>query len=100
MGIHGQYVIEIISQTFANNFPDGLTFNSTATLTEAPGNGAPIGGLKVQTENAWFAARPSGTEDVYKIYAESFKGSGHLKQIQAEAQAIVSKALRGAGAAT
>jgi phosphoglucomutase len=60
-----------------------------AKLTEAPGNGAPIGGLKVVTENAWFAARPSGTEDVYKIYAESFKGEEHLKQVQAEAKALV-----------
>jgi phosphoglucomutase len=58
-------------------------------LTEAPGNGASIGGLKVVTENAWFAARPSGTEDVYKIYAESFKGEEHLKQVQAEAKALV-----------
>ena len=61
----------------------------TATLTEAPGNGAAIGGLKVQTENAWFAARPSGTEDVYKIYAESFKGADHLAQVQAEAKSLV-----------
>jgi phosphoglucomutase len=61
----------------------------TAKLTEAPGNGAKIGGLKVTTENAWFAARPSGTEDVYKIYAESFKGDEHLKQVQAEAKALV-----------
>ena len=61
----------------------------TAKLTEAPGNGAAIGGLKVVTENAWFAARPSGTEDVYKIYAESFKGEDHLKQVQAEAKALV-----------
>ncbi|MBM6623329.1 alpha-D-glucose phosphate-specific phosphoglucomutase [Micrococcaceae bacterium RIT802] len=61
----------------------------TARLTEAPGNGAPIGGLKVTTENAWFAARPSGTEDVYKIYAESFKGEDHLKQVQQEAKALV-----------
>jgi phosphoglucomutase len=60
-----------------------------AKLTEAPGNGASIGGLKVVTENAWFAARPSGTEDVYKIYAESFKGEDHLKQVQAEAKALV-----------
>lgn len=65
----------------------------TAKLTEAPGNGAAIGGLKVVTENGWFAARPSGTEDIYKIYAESFKGSDHLKQIQAEAQKIVSAAI-------
>ena len=62
----------------------------TAKLTKAPSNNADIGGLKVCTENGWFAARPSGTEDVYKIYAESFKGSAHLKQIQAEAQQIVS----------
>jgi phosphoglucomutase len=65
----------------------------TAILTEAPGNGASIGGLKVTTENGWFAARPSGTEDVYKIYAESFKGPDHLKQIQTEAQALVNAAI-------
>jgi phosphoglucomutase len=65
----------------------------TAKLTNAPGNGAAIGGLKVTTENGWFAARPSGTEDVYKIYAESFKGEAHLKAIQAEAKEIVSAAL-------
>jgi phosphoglucomutase len=65
----------------------------TAILTEAPGNHAPIGGLKVTTENGWFAARPSGTEDVYKIYAESFKGDGHLKQIQTEAQHLVNAAI-------
>ncbi len=65
----------------------------TAILTEAPGNHAPIGGLKVATENGWFAARPSGTEDVYKIYAESFKGPDHLKQIQTEAKAVVSAAI-------
>jgi len=65
----------------------------TAKLTNAPANGAAIGGLKVCTENGWFAARPSGTEDVYKIYAESFKGEDHLKQIQAEAREIVNAAL-------
>ncbi|MBM4727482.1 alpha-D-glucose phosphate-specific phosphoglucomutase [Rhodococcus hoagii] len=65
----------------------------TATLTAAPGNGAAIGGLKVTTENAWFAARPSGTEDVYKIYAESFRGPEHLAQVQAAAQDVVSRAL-------
>jgi phosphoglucomutase len=65
----------------------------TAILTEAPGNHAAIGGLKVATENGWFAARPSGTEDVYKIYAESFKGADHLKQIQTEAQALVNAAI-------
>lgn len=66
-----------------------------ARLSEAPGNGAAIGGVKIVSENAWFAARPSGTEDVYKIYAESFKGPEHLKQVQAEAKAIVDQALGG-----
>jgi phosphoglucomutase len=66
----------------------------TAILTEAPGNHAPIGGLKVTTDEGWFAARPSGTEDVYKIYAESFRGPDHLKQIQDEAKALVSAALK------
>ncbi|MDX1530044.1 MAG: phosphoglucomutase (alpha-D-glucose-1,6-bisphosphate-dependent) [Rhodothermales bacterium] len=70
-----------------------------ATLTRAPGNGAPIGGLKVVTENGWFAARPSGTEDVYKIYAESFRGEEHLERIQAEAREIVASAFETAGAA-
>ncbi len=65
----------------------------TAKLTSAPGNGAPIGGLKVVSENGWFAARPSGTENVYKIYAESFKDETHLQAILAEAQSIVSAAL-------
>ena len=64
-----------------------------AKLTRAPGNDAAIGGLKVVTENGWFAARPSGTEDVYKIYAESFKGRAHLEQIQAEAREIVAAVL-------
>jgi len=63
----------------------------TAKLTKAPGNNAPIGGLKVVTENGWFAARPSGTEDIYKIYAESFKGKEHLERIKEEAQAIVNE---------
>ena len=67
----------------------------TARLVTAPGNGAAIGGLKVTTENAWFAARPSGTEDVYKIYAESFLGPEHLAQVQAEARDVVSAALKG-----
>jgi phosphoglucomutase len=67
----------------------------TATLTTAPGNGAALGGLKVQTENAWFAARPSGTEDVYKLYAESFKGPEHLAAVQDEARAVVAAALAG-----
>ena len=65
----------------------------TATLTEAPGNGAALGGLKVTTESAWFAARPSGTEDVYKIYAESFQGKEHLAEVQAAARELVSSAL-------
>jgi phosphoglucomutase len=79
--------------------PDDVTASSlageeiTAKLTEAPGNGARIGGLKVTTENAWFAARPSGTEDVYKIYAESFQGPEHLAQVQEAARAVVSAAL-------
>ncbi|NDK91726.1 alpha-D-glucose phosphate-specific phosphoglucomutase [Gordonia desulfuricans] len=67
----------------------------TAIMTEAPGNGAAIGGLKVTTENAWFAARPSGTEDVYKIYAESFNGPEHLAQVQVQAQEVVDAALNG-----
>lgn len=66
----------------------------TAKLTHAPGNGAAIGGLKITTENGWFAARPSGTEDIYKIYAESFKGQQHLDQILNEAKAIVADALK------
>jgi len=65
----------------------------TAILTHAPGNGAALGGLKVETENAWFAARPSGTENVYKIYGESFKGAEHLKQVQQEAKALVDSVL-------
>ncbi|MFT4125609.1 MAG: phosphoglucomutase, alpha-D-glucose phosphate-specific, partial [Gordonia sp. (in: high G+C Gram-positive bacteria)] len=66
----------------------------TAIMTSAPGNGAAIGGLKVTTENAWFAARPSGTEDVYKIYAESFNGPEHLAEVQQQAQEVVDAALR------
>ena len=79
--------------------PEAVTAESlagepiTAKLTTAPGNGARIGGLKVVTESAWFAARPSGTEDVYKIYAESFKGKEHLAEVQAEAKEVVSAAL-------
>jgi phosphoglucomutase len=65
----------------------------TAKLTKAPGNGAPIGGLKVTTADAWFAARPSGTEDVYKIYAESFRGPDHLREVQEAAREVVAKAL-------
>jgi phosphoglucomutase len=66
-----------------------------ALLTEAPGNHQMIGGLKVVTEHGWFAARPSGTEAVYKLYAESFRGSDHLRRIQSEAQALISTALAG-----
>ncbi len=83
--------------------PDMITATSlagepiTAALTHAPANGAAIGGLKVVTENGWFAARPSGTENVYKIYAESFRGAGHLAAIQTEARAIVDQAFQRAG---
>ncbi|MBJ7356646.1 phosphoglucomutase (alpha-D-glucose-1,6-bisphosphate-dependent) [Nocardioides sp.] len=79
--------------------PDAVTATElagepiTAKLTTAPGNDAPIGGLKVTTDSAWFAARPSGTEDVYKIYAESFQGPEHLAQVQAEAREVVAAAL-------
>ena len=78
------------SQVTAKSFAGDLI---TAILTEAPGNHAAIGGLKVTTAEGWFAARPSGTEDVYKIYAESFKGEDHLKQIQQEAQSLVTAAI-------
>ena len=67
----------------------------TATLTSAPGNGAALGGLKVTTDSAWFAARPSGTEDVYKIYAESFRGAEHLAEVQSAARDLVSSVLTG-----
>ena len=79
--------------------PDQITSSELAgeritnILTNAPGNGAAIGGLKVETANGWFAARPSGTENIYKIYAESFRGSDHLKQIQEEAQEVVNGAI-------
>jgi phosphoglucomutase len=84
--------------------PDMVTANQlagepiTARLTRAPGNNAPIGGLKVTTQNGWFAARPSGTEDIYKIYAESFLGADHLARIQDEARSIVNAAFQAAGA--
>ncbi|MDR0488572.1 MAG: phosphoglucomutase (alpha-D-glucose-1,6-bisphosphate-dependent) [Propionibacteriaceae bacterium] len=83
----------------SNLSPDDVTATElagepiTAALTAAPGNGAAIGGLKVTTENAWFAARPSGTENIYKIYAESFLGADHLAQVQEEARAVVDQAL-------
>ncbi len=79
--------------------PDQVVFKELAgekvqaILTNAPGNGAPIGGLKVTAESGWFAARPSGTEDIYKIYAESFRGADHLRRIIEEAQTIITKAL-------
>jgi phosphoglucomutase len=69
-----------------------------AMLTTAPGNGAPIGGLKVVTKSGWVAARPSGTEEIYKIYAESFQGEEHLKRLVEEAQRIVGKAFEAANA--
>jgi phosphoglucomutase len=65
----------------------------TAKLTTAPGNGAPLGGLKVTTANGWFAARPSGTEDGYKIYAESFKGPEHLAEVQDAAREVVNSVI-------
>ena len=88
--------------TLAKLAPEAVTATElagepiTAKLSHAPGNGAPIGGLKVQTEHAWFAARPSGTEDVYKLYAESLRGEEHLREVQSEARAVVSEALGGA----
>ncbi|MEV7799982.1 phosphoglucomutase (alpha-D-glucose-1,6-bisphosphate-dependent) [Microbacterium foliorum] len=87
--------------TLSKLAPDALSATTlageeiTAKLSHAPGNGAAIGGLKVQTEHAWFAARPSGTEDVYKLYAESLRGPEHLAEVQAEARAVVSAALGG-----
>ncbi|WP_216328289.1 phosphoglucomutase (alpha-D-glucose-1,6-bisphosphate-dependent) [Deinococcus aestuarii] len=92
-------------KVLANLRPEQVTASTlagdpiTAKLTRAPGNGEPIGGLKVTTEHAWFAARPSGTEDVYKIYAESFKGEGHLRQVMEEAREVVAAAFRAGGAA-
>lgn len=89
---------------FQGMTPDMVTADTlagepiTARLTRAPGNNAPFGGLKVTTENGWFASRPSGTENIYKIYAESFKGADHLKAIQEEAKAIVGAVFDKAGA--
>ena len=91
-------------EVLKNLSPDQITAETLAgepimaKLTHAPGNDAPIGGLKVVTENGWFAARPSGTEEIYKIYAESFKGPEHLRQIQDEARTMVSRAFGSAGA--
>jgi phosphoglucomutase len=64
-------------------------------LTAAPGNGAPLGGIKVVTKRGWFAARPSGTENVYKLYAESFAGEDHLRKIQQEAQDLIARTFAG-----
>ncbi len=66
----------------------------TSVITTAPGSKDPIGGIKVSTASSWFAIRPSGTEDVYKLYAESFKGRDHLRVVQSEAQAIIQTALK------
>jgi phosphoglucomutase len=88
-----------------NLAPEMVTADSLAgdpiarVLTRAPGNDAPIGGLKVETDTGWFAARPSGTEEIYKIYAESFRGEDHLRRIQEEARGIVGEAFRSSGAA-
>jgi len=88
---------------FASLTPDMVAADTlagetiTARLTRAPGNDAPFGGLKVTTQNGWFASRPSGTENIYKIYAESFKGSDHLRAIQEEAKTIVNAAFEKAG---
>ncbi|HEY8876776.1 MAG TPA: alpha-D-glucose phosphate-specific phosphoglucomutase, partial [Roseateles sp.] len=67
----------------------------TAVLNRAPGNGAPIGGIKVRTAGGWFAARPSGTEDIYKIYAESWRDEAHLQRLLQEARGLVDAALSG-----
>jgi phosphoglucomutase len=87
-------------QVLATLSPEQVTASTLAgeaiigTVTKAPGNNEPIGGLKVVTENGWFAARPSGTEDVYKIYCESFKGQGHLTDLITEARNILESAFR------
>jgi phosphoglucomutase len=88
--------------TLARLMPDDVALRElggdpvTSVITAAPGDGKPIGGIKVITEHGWFAARPSGTEEVYKLYAESWKGASHLRQIQEEAQAIIIRAFRSA----
>ncbi len=90
-------------QALAALSPDQITADTvagdpiTAKLSKAPGNGAPIGGIKVVTDHGWFAARPSGTEEIYKIYAESFRGPDHLERIQHEAREIVDHAFAAAG---
>ena len=82
-----------LSPRASSSFKDLAGEKIQAILTHAPGNGAPIGGLKVVAKSGWFAARPSGTESIYKIYAESFNGAEHLRRILEEAQTIVSEAL-------
>jgi phosphoglucomutase len=72
----------------------------SATITVAPGNGAPIGGVKVGAEQCWFAARPSGTEEIYKIYAESFRSETHLREVQHDAQGALAQVLRQSNIAT
>src|SRR5690606_19101097 len=90
-------------QALAALSPDQITADTvagdpiTAKLSKAPGNDAPIGGIKVVTDHGWFAARPSGTEEIYKIYAESFRGPDHLERIQHEAREIVDHAFAAAG---
>jgi phosphoglucomutase len=80
--------------------PDAITTKElagepiTSIITRAPGNDAPIGGLKVSAKDAWFAVRPSGTEEIYKLYAESFRGEEHLDQVIAEARTIVASVLK------
>ena len=90
----------VLTNLSAEQIPAGTLggYPITAKMTRAPGNQAPIGGLKVTTEQGWFAARPSGTEDVYKIYAESLLSEDHLQLLKEEAQAIVSQAFQAAGA--
>ena len=86
---------DIFCRVIDNYGAAGVCWRLARQLVRAHGNNAKIGGLKVVTENAWFAARPSGTEDVYKIYGESFKGAEHLAQVQEEAKAVVAAALNG-----
>ena len=82
-------VAAVTNRTEADAIAKRLSGKGYPTFVTTPGNGAPLGGLKVTTENAWFAARPSGTEDVYKIYAKSFKGPEHLAEVQQAAKDVV-----------
>jgi phosphoglucomutase len=83
----------LLGKLDANSVPLQLLAGETVTavLDKAPGNGEPLGGVKVVSEGGWFAARPSGTEDIYKIYAESFRGEEHLQQVQSDAQAAITR---------